>query len=491
MATGDDIIGSIDQALWRVQSRSVNNITPFTYRDGLTYIDVLERIRSSVIDVITFTNSFGEEQDKIIAKLNETVTNFITEVEKTHSGWNKELDAKRTALESLIDDFKRRLIDAEFREVDGNYIEAPLKSPAGKRVTLTTKAWGDALKAQNTQFQADIQGKLDQQRRDFDNRFPAYYTKTEANDIFLEDPKLTEGVVIGSSNATIEASRWTETLCRELGLNPNVYAIGGGGFTSTTDNNFLTQLDNAKQGMSEDKRHRTKYLFVIDLLNDIRAQNSVSDKASTFFRLARQYFPNADIRVLPVIFNESSLNEYVQMARSCVSRTFEVVNAGKPYGAVVCEGSRGWVHWGDGQAKSWDQGPDNVHMTASGYTHVKELFQVWLKGGSSWFNPPAMALHPLSDGTVAKDYNYLTCERDRDWVYIQGTFKVGTNNVGYDGRLMSIPGWARPYDGVMSTIIGNDRTYKYLYVAKTGGIYAGDILSANQTYQVNMTYKIW
>ena len=55
MATGDDIIGSIDQALWRVQSRSVNNITPFTYRDGLTYIDVLERIRSSVIDVITFT----------------------------------------------------------------------------------------------------------------------------------------------------------------------------------------------------------------------------------------------------------------------------------------------------------------------------------------------------------------------------------------------------------------------------------------------------
>ena len=70
-----------------------------------------------------------------------------------------------------------------------------------------------------------------------------------------------------------------------------------------------------------------------------------------------------------------------------------------------------------------DQGPDNVHMTASGYTHIKELFQVWLKGGSSWFNPPAMALHTLSDGTVANDYNYLTCERDRDWVYIQGSIQ--------------------------------------------------------------------
>lgn len=172
MATGDDIIGSIDQALWRVQSRSVNNITPFTYRDGLTYIDVLERIRSSVIDVITFTNSFGEEQDKIIAKLNETVTNFITEVEKTHSGWNKELDAKKAALEATIEDFKHRLIDAEFRKVDDDYIEAPLKSPQGARVTLATKEWADKFKAANTESLNGFQSKLDQQRRDFDNRFP-------------------------------------------------------------------------------------------------------------------------------------------------------------------------------------------------------------------------------------------------------------------------------------------------------------------------------
>ena len=49
MATGDEILGNIDRALWRVQSRSINNVTPFTYRDGLTYVDVLERIRKSVI----------------------------------------------------------------------------------------------------------------------------------------------------------------------------------------------------------------------------------------------------------------------------------------------------------------------------------------------------------------------------------------------------------------------------------------------------------
>ena len=203
MATGDEIIGSIDQALWRVQNRSINNVTPFTYRDGLTYYDVLQRLRSSVIDVIEYVNLFGEEQDKIIERLNNTVNNFITEVEKTHDGWNKELDAKKTALEATIEDFKKRLIDAEFRKVDEDFIEAPLKAPAGSKVTLTTRTWADKLQASNQRSLTEFQTKLDRLSADTNTRLQSYYTKTESNDIFLEDPKLNEGVVIGSSNATI------------------------------------------------------------------------------------------------------------------------------------------------------------------------------------------------------------------------------------------------------------------------------------------------
>ena len=145
MATGDQIIGSIDQALWRVQNRSINNVTPFTYRDGLTYYEVLQRLRSSVIDVIEYVNAFGDEQDKIIERLNNTVNTFVTEVEKTHDGWNKELDAKKTALEATIEDFKRRLIDAEFKEVDNDFIEAPLMEPKGKKGVLTTRTWADSV----------------------------------------------------------------------------------------------------------------------------------------------------------------------------------------------------------------------------------------------------------------------------------------------------------------------------------------------------------
>jgi len=270
-----------------------------------------------------------------------------------------------------------------------------------------------------------------------------------------------------------------------------IVPIGGGGFTSTPDNNFITQVNNARSRMSDEKKRATKYVFLIDMLNDIRAQNSVTEQAGTFFSLVRQYFPNATIYVLPVTYNEASLNEYVQMARSCVSRTYEVINAGKAYGAIVCEGSRSWLHFGKEQAKSWDQGVDNVHMTDAGYRHVRQLFVNWIHGGPSFLNPPSYDLHPLSASTVARDYNYLNCERHGDFVNIQGTFRVAGTDVGYDAKLMDLPGWARPYDGMMSPIIGNDRTYKYVYVAKTGGMHAGDILKANQTYQVNMTYRIF
>ena len=108
MATGDEIIDNIDRAMWRVNSRSINNVTPFTYSDGLTYIDVLERIRSSVLDVIAFTNTFGEEQDKIIKRINEVVNTFIGEMEKTHAKWDAQAEERRVAIESKMNDFQNK-----------------------------------------------------------------------------------------------------------------------------------------------------------------------------------------------------------------------------------------------------------------------------------------------------------------------------------------------------------------------------------------------
>ena len=117
MADIDNIINSIDRALWRVRDRSVNNITPFTYRDGLTYLEVLERIRGAVVESIDYIGNFGKEQDKIIKELNDKVSTFNTKMEKVHDGWNKDIEEKRKNVMSTIEEFKSWLIGVGFSPV--------------------------------------------------------------------------------------------------------------------------------------------------------------------------------------------------------------------------------------------------------------------------------------------------------------------------------------------------------------------------------------
>ena len=490
MDTNDPRVSAIDAALYRLNPPVTPYSTPFTYNNGLTVLEILERIRQAVVDTITYAEGFGKEVEVIVKRINDTAEQWAKDSKKKLDDFESflndsrvETQAKIDAMNKLIEEFKKRLVDARFDRIeDGDYVDAPMMD--NSRIQVPTKQ-------RMEKTTAELNAAVEKIKTDLDQTIKNYYTKSEADAIFLEDPKLTEGVVFGSSNATIEASRWTETLCKDMGVNPNVFAIGGGGFTSTADNNFITQVNNARSQMSDDKKRHTKYVFLIDLLNDIRAQNSVSTQASAFFSLVRETFPNATIYVLPVTFNESSLNNYVQMARSCVSRTYEVIMAGLPYGAVVCEGSRSWLHFGADQAKVWDQGPDNVHMTQAGYDHVRRMFINWINGGPSWLNPPSQDLHGMSTDAIIGDYNYLNCERINDTVSIQGTFRIASNSTGYDKKLMDLPGWARPYDGVSAMVIGNDRSYKYVYISKLGAMHSGDILIGDQTYQVNMTYRIF
>ena len=490
MDTNDPRVSAIDAALYRLNPPVTPYSTPFTYNNGLTVLEILERIRRAVVDTITYAEGFGKEVEVKVKEINRTAEQWAKDSKKKLDDFEAFLNDSRTetqakidAMNKLIEEFKKRLVDARFDRIeDGDYVDAPMMDES--RIQVPTKQ-------RMEKTETSLNAAVEKVKADLAQTIKNYYTKSEADAIFLEDPKLTEGVVFGSSNATIEASRWTETLCKDMGVNPNVFAIGGGGFTSTSDNNFITQVNNARSQMSDDKRLHTKYVFLIDLLNDIRAQNSVSTQASAFFSLVRESFPNSSIYVLPVTFNESSLNNYVQMARSCVSRTYEVIMAGLPYGAVVCEGSRSWLHFGSDQAKIWDQGPDNVHMTQAGYDHVRRMFVNWINGGPSWLNPPSQDLHAMSTSAIVADYNYLNCGRVNDTVSIQGTFRIASDSTGYDKKLMDLPGWARPYDGVSAMVIGNDRSYKYVYVSKLGAMHSGDILIGGQTYQVNMTYRIF
>ena len=482
MAT-DPRVAQIDAALYRLSPPTTPYSTPFTYNNGLTVLEILERIRQAVIDTINYAEGFGKEVEGMVKTINETAERWATDSKKKLDDFEsfledsrKTTDEKIAAMNTLIESFKTKLIESAF-EKRGDKISAPLM--AGDRVTLLTEEWG-----------ATAWQKIDDTKTEILNSLKNYYNKSESDERYVIDRHLTEGVVFGSSNATIEASRWTEQLCKDLGLNPHVYAIGGGGFTSTSDNNFVTQANNARNGMSDIEKQRTKYVFVIDLLNDIRAQNSISNSAPGFFSLVNQTFPNAEIKIIPVTYNESSLNNYVQMSRSAVTRTYEVTMASALYNAAVAEGSRSWLHFGSDQARVWDQGTDNVHMTQAGYDHIRHCVLRWMQGGSSWLNPPSVDLHTLNGEAAIHDYNYLTAQRDRDLVTISGSFRA-SDTASYDKKVCGLPGWARPYDSTWHTIVGNDRTYKALYVNKDGGIFVGDALTGNQTYNVCFSYRIF
>jgi len=290
MDTNDPRVSAIDAALYRLNPPTTPYSTPFTYNNGLTVLEILERIRKAVIDTITYAEGFGKEVEGMVKRINEIAEQWSKDSKKKLDDFESFLndsrrstDEKIKAMNELIESFKARLVDARFDHIEnGDFVDAPMKDSS--RIQVATKQRIEKIDAAIEKVKSDIQNILNN-----------YYTKAQANDLFLEDPKLTEGVVFGSSNATIEAFRWTEGLCRDMGVNPNIYAIGGGGFTSTPDNNFITQVNNARSQMSNEKKRATKYVFLIDMLNDIRAQNSVTDQAGTFFSLVREHFPNATI----------------------------------------------------------------------------------------------------------------------------------------------------------------------------------------------------
>lgn len=92
--------------------KPLNNITPFTYRDGLTYLEVLEELREHLNESNEFVNenfdalgdSFEAEVNRLIAAVNEAIEELITE-EATLQ------DATVAALISDTESVTRQLLD--------------------------------------------------------------------------------------------------------------------------------------------------------------------------------------------------------------------------------------------------------------------------------------------------------------------------------------------------------------------------------------------
>lgn len=126
--------------------RPWNNITPFTYRDGLTYLEVLEALRAWVRDVLTA--HLNEEMGEFTEELNQALNDFQVAVIESFNQKMEEFDVDVQAFKDAV--------NAEFAA-----LRQSLESDIANQLTTVNDAlaaWDETYAT----FTANIQALVDQ-----------------------------------------------------------------------------------------------------------------------------------------------------------------------------------------------------------------------------------------------------------------------------------------------------------------------------------------
>lgn len=491
MDTNDPRVSAIDAALYRLNPPTTPYSTPFTYNNGLTVLEILERIRKAVIDTITYAEGFGKEVEGMVKEINRIAEQWSKDSKKKLDDFEaflndsrRSTDEKIAAMNTLIESFKARLVDARFDRIEeGDFVDAPMKDSS--RIQVATKARIAKIDAAFEKVKVDTAKTLN-------DGLAKVYTKEVSDKRYnpVHRTLYPHSLIIGSSNA--ESHGWPngvwERWLTDKGEIPHNYGYSGGGFTSTPDNNFNTQIDRAISDSNDERARLTGQIYIIDMLNDIRGQNDVKESASRFIAKAVSRFPNAKIYVIPVLYNEHSLNNNWKMAMNCAKATNTLKQLLIPHKGLVCEGSRSWFHSGPNSTLFPDAA--GVHFSTAGYEYAQKRFDMWLEGDSGWDD---YGWHDLKDGTnyskVKNDNNLeaYVC-RKRDTVEIHGTF--GTIQMVQNDRLFMLPKWARPFRNMYVTA-WNGTTAFPLIADTFSQLLVSSSVADNSVFAFNATYPVF
>ena len=475
----DPRISALNSALYHLQPPTTPYSTPFTYNNGSTVLEILERIRKAVIDTITYAESFGKEVEGMVKKINETADRWAADSKKKLDDFEAFLndsrvstEAKINAMNALIEEFKAKLIQTAITPTVVNYDGKSINN-AGLMHRMMN---GDTHVALTTQILDPINVRIKAVETKIANDF---YNKVQSDDRYLLNPHKEHMIIVGSSNGSTDGGKWVEDVARDMGYVPHNQSIGGGAFTSAVSARFITQLKNAYRDLeAKGLNNRVGAILFVDMLNDIRAMNSVSEQAGFACDYILEKWPNAKVYCIPVIWNDSSLNSG-KMSESITSRTSEFAWAFERMQPAVCEGSRSWFH-GD---PSVIRGSDEVHLTDAGYQTARHLFISWVNGGSGWQN---YGWRDLKDyGTdangVRKNSMTLRIQRQGDTVYLRGWFEC-ISAFGQDSPFWSIPRWATPYSNQYFQIMTSNQTWKTCYVNTASQLVANNFAQGDNFY---------
>lgn len=472
----------MDAALYLIKNIELNNVTPFTYGDGLTYYEVLSRLREVVSEVVEYVNEFGNEERRLVDDFNKQIQEFV---KNQNSAYDLNVDRIKNAtaaFESAVGKLMNSLLAEKFE-----------KHPSGKFFTTTAKDGSQIAVASSQGMQevldelSTVRSTVNSNKANADRRL----NDLESNSIVNRVSKYPHTLILGSSNAILTGyanGTWDEW-CRSRGEIPHNYASNGGGFTSSDDNNFLTMLNNAATQISEFQRNLTGRCYIIDLIYDIRTGRDISQPFERFMQKLKEAFPNCkDIIVLPALYNECDANNDFNVARRCASTTNAIKRLATPHGAVVCEGSRSWFH--NGQEAKFFTPEMNVHFTPAGYKYAQQQFDAWLRGGSGWVNYGWEDITGLANLNNVRQNNFLyaVCRRERDDVTIHATFEVGSVTNGE--VLFRLPAWARPYTNFYVTMWQDSAAFRG-NVNHNGNVIALKDIPAGTRLAIDASYSIF
>lgn len=493
---------------YRIRPMRVDDIVPLTRTDGYTYLELLERIRAAVSDVIAYCNSFGDDVDDLVETINAMTEKFIADVADHLAEYDAHIDDRKKQVEELhkrteefVDEFKSRVITAHFQaDATGDNATAPTAQDGVRISMLTTlgaQRLRDALTALITAETTARETAITAAQKTADDaheqlRISIAQRPTREEGAALYAPhELSRAVYIGSSNAT-ENDKWPRDLSNIMGWAHHNYAIGGGGFTSAANSSFLFQTQNAISGMSESERRSTGYFFVADMLNDIRAHNNVEAQAGTVFRLIRTNFPNARIILVPVFMSTSTMNAGVATQHSAMQRENEADRAGMPFDVEIIRGSQSWFYGTPAESAATNEAGGGVHFTDAGYARARQYIQRYLRGADTWRNYGWEDLAPYAQPQVVRDQTTLRISRTQNFVSMDGAFHIyGGGDLPYDTVFLNVPQWAIPFDLTEFTAHGRNREYPSIYINYKGQIANRDMLKSNTDYDINFTYRLW
>lgn len=477
-----EVKSKMDAALFLIKNIELNNITPFTYGDGLTYYEVLSRLREVVTDVVEYVGKFGDEERRLVDDFNEKIKEFVKNQNNAYDSNVDRIKSATAAFEASVNKLMGSLLAEKFD-----------KHPSGKFFTTTAKDGSQIAVASSQGMQevldelATVRSSVSSNKANADRRL----NDLESNSIVNRVSKYPHTLILGSSNAILTgyANGTWDDWCREKGEIPHNYASNGGGFTSNDDNSFLTMLNNAATQISEYQRKLTGRCYIIDLIYDIRTGRDISQPFERFMQKLKEAFPNCkDIIVLPALYNECDANNDFNTARRCASTTNAIKRLATPHGAIVCEGSRSWFHNGQ-EAKFFT--PDmNVHFTPTGYKYAQQQFDAWLRGGSGWVNYGWEDITGLANLNNVRQNNFLyaVCRRERDDVTIHATFEVGSVTNGE--VLFRLPAWARPYTNFYVTMWQDSTAFRG-NVNHNGNVIALKDIPAGTRLAIDASYSIF